>query len=96
MEIRWFVNIESSDFEKNCQKYVAETYDRKESLHYFQTNYSHEYNNYGPSSLDGIALCDSSIAFKDMIKENIDLHLLTTKVITSLTRHQRDEYSLQC
>ena len=60
--------IKSSIFNNSTYKYVAEAYDLKESLSYFQTNSSHEYNNCEPSSLVGIALYDSSIAFKHMIK----------------------------
>ena len=41
--------IESSVFKNNSQKHVAETYDRKESLNYFQKYSSHEYNNCEPS-----------------------------------------------
>ena len=82
--------IECSINGNNSPKYVAETYDRKESLNYFQTNSSPEYNNCGPSSLVGIALCDSLCAFKHMIKEDIDLHLLSTKFLSSLTRNQRE------
>ena len=60
--------IESSVFDNSTYKYVAEAYDRKESLSYFQKKSPHEYNNCESSSLVGIALCDSSIAFKHMIK----------------------------
>ena len=74
--------------------HVAETYDRKESLNYFQKYSSHECNNCEPSSLVGITSCDSSISFKRMMKEEIHLYLLTTKCLSSLTRHQRDEHSL--
>ena len=29
-----------------------------------------------------------------MIKEDVDLHLLTTKFLSSLSRNQREDYSL--
>ena len=86
--------IECSIGDNKSEISVAETYDRKESLNYFQTNSSSEYNNCGPSSLVGVALCDSFCAFKHMIKEDVDLHLLTTKFLSSLTRNQREDYSL--
>ena len=86
--------IDCSISRNNTSKYVAETYDRKESLNYFQTDSSREYTNCGPSSLVGIALCDSLCAFKHMIKEDVDLHLLTTKFLSSLSRNQREDYSL--
>ena len=79
--------IESSGFDNSTHTYVAETYDRKESSSSFQTNSSHEYNNYEPLSLVGITLCYSSITFKHMIKEDVDLYLLTTKFLSSLKRH---------
>ena len=77
--------IECSVSENNNPKYVAETYNRKESLNYFETNSSPEYNNCGPSSLVGITLCNSLCAFKHMIKEYVALHLLTTKCLSCLT-----------
>ena len=86
--------IECSIGDNKSEIYVAETYDRKESLNYFQTNSSSEYNNCGPLSLVGVASCDSFCAFKHMIKEDVDLHLLTTKVLSSLTRNQREDYPL--
>ena len=37
--------IENSVFENKSQINVTETYDRKESLNYFQSHPSYEYNN---------------------------------------------------
>ena len=85
---RWYVIYQVFCFWKHSQKYVAKMYDRKEILNYFQTNSSHKYTNCGLSPLVGISLCDSLIAFKHMIKEGDDLHLLTTNFLSSLTSHQ--------
>ena len=84
--------IDRSISRNNNQKYVAKTYDRKVSLNYFQKDASTEYNNCGPSSLVRIYLCDSSCAFKHMIKEDVDLHLPTTHFLSSLARNQRSLY----
>ena len=42
----------------------------------------------------GIALCDALCAFKHMIQEDVDLHSLTTKFLSSLTRNQQECFSL--
>ena len=79
------LTIESSVFENNSQTYVAEMYDQK-NLNYYQTNSSQEYNNCRILSLVRIALYVSSIAFKHMIQNDIDLHLLSA-IVASLIKH---------
>ena len=58
---------------------VKAIYDQDQSYSYFQTTSLDKYVNHEPSSLVGLALCDSHISYKPIFDEDLDLHLMMTK-----------------
>ena len=68
---------------------IPELFDRSESFEYYNVN---KLNGGGPSYLMGNALCGTNNTYEYMDKDDISLHLLTTKFVKILSRIQRVQF----
>ena len=66
------------------------TYDRHESIKYFGDNDSTKKS--GPKCLVGMDVYNTTSAYTLLDDDDILLHLLITKCVTSLTRNQRVKF----
>ena len=78
---------------KKCRKEIKETnYDRLQSYKYFKENESHDFPA-GPSYLIGLSLFESKFAYNHLAQNDVDLHLLIAKFVTSLSTIQRKYFA---
>ena len=78
---------------EKCRKEIKETnYDRLQSFNYFRENESHEFPA-GPSYLIGLSLFESKYVYKYLSQNDVDLHLIVAKFVTSLSTNQRKDFA---
>ena len=69
-------------------------FDTPNSRNYFKKNFEDTKKVNGPSYLVGLALCNTSSAYKHISIDEIDVHLVIAKFVTSLKRSQKFQFAL--
>ena len=69
-------------------------FDTPNSRNYFKKNFEDTEKVNGPSYLVGLALCNTSSAYKHISIDEIDVHLVIAKFVTSLKRSQKCQFAL--
>ena len=69
-------------------------FDTPNSRNYFKNNFEDTEKVNGPSYLVGLALCNTSSAYKHISIDEIDVHLVIAKFVTSLKRSQKCQFAL--
>ena len=69
-------------------------FDTPNSRNYFKKNFEDTKKVNGPSYLVGLALCNTSSAYKHISIDEIDVHLVIAKFVTSLKRSQKCQFAL--
>ena len=74
-------------------KEIKETnYDHIQSYKYFKENESHEFQA-GPSYLVGQSLFESKYSYQHLSQNDVELHLIIAKFVTSLSKNQRQDFA---
>ena len=69
-------------------------FDTPNSRNYFKKNFEDTKKVNGPSYLVGLALCNTPSAYKHISIDEIDVHLVIAKFVTSLKRSQKCQFAL--
>ena len=69
-------------------------FDTPNSRNYFKKNFEDTKKVNGPSYLVGLALCNTSSAYKHISIDEIDIHLVIAKYVKGLTRSQKCQFAL--
>ena len=69
-------------------------FDTPNSRNYFKKNFEDTEKVNGPPYLVGLALCNTSSAYKHISIDEIDVHLVIAKFVTSLKRSQKCQFAL--
>ena len=69
-------------------------FDTPNSRNYFKKNFEDTKKVNGPSYLVGLALCNTSSAYKHISIDEIGVHLVIAKFVTSLKRSQKCQFAL--
>ena len=72
----------------------AEYFDTPNSRNYLKNNFEETEKVNGPPCVVGLALCDTSSAYKHTSIDEIDVHLVITKFVTTLKRSQKCQFAL--
>ena len=69
-------------------------FDTPNSRNYFKKNFEDTKKVNGPSYLVGLAICNTPSAYKHISIDEIDVHLVIAKFVTSLKRSQKCQFAL--
>ena len=69
-------------------------FDTPNSRNYFKNNFEDTEEVNGPPYLVGLALCNTPSAYKHISIDEIDVHLVIAKFVTSLKRSQKCQFAL--
>ena len=69
-------------------------FDTTNSRNYFKKNFEDTEKVNGPPYLVGLALCNTSSSYKHISMDEIDVHLVMAKFVTTLTRSQKCQFAL--
>ena len=69
-------------------------FDTTNSRNYFNKNFEDPEKANSPPYLVGLALCNKSSSYKHISMDEIDVHLVMTKFVTTLIRSQKIQFAL--